>query len=112
VNANGFHEVMGHGKCSRNTSRMDAALQVEGEEDDTPNSRHCRPNQRTKTRTASVDDGNFFSFLHIEEPSDADDNDFDGKSSSESGTETNSTHSPSDSEIEEITNEEVSVIPS
>jgi hypothetical protein len=67
---------------------------------------------RTKTRTASVDDDNFFSSLHIEKPSDADDNDFNGKSSSESGTETNSTHSQLDNEIEEITNEEASYIPS
>jgi hypothetical protein len=73
MDAHGFQEVMGHGKRSRNTSQMDAALQVEGEEDDSPNSHHRRPNQRTKSRTASADDGNFFSFLHIEEPSDADD---------------------------------------
>jgi hypothetical protein len=107
VDADGFQEVMGRGKRSRNTSRMDAALQAEGEED-IPSSRRRRRNRTAKTRAVSVDDGNFFSSLQVEEPSDADDDDFSGKSSSESGTETNSTRSQSDSEIEEIANEEAS----
>jgi hypothetical protein len=108
VDADGFQEVMGRGKRSRNTSRMDDALQAEGEED-IPSSRRRRRNRTAKTRAVSVDDGNFFSSLQVEEPSDiADDDDFSGKSSSESGTETNSARSQSDSEIEEITNEEAS----
>jgi hypothetical protein len=108
VDADGFQEVMGRGKRSRNTSHMDAALQAEGKEEDIPSSRRHRRNRMAKTRAVSADDGNFFSSLPVEEPSDADDNDFSGKSSSESGTETNSACSQSDSEIEEITNEEAS----
>jgi hypothetical protein len=53
-----------------------------------------------------VDDGNFFSSLQVEEASAADDADFLTGSSSDSG-DTSSGHSEPDSNIQEITNEEV-----
>ena len=103
----GFQEAMGCGKRQRNTSRMDEALQAEGESDGCDNSRSRRPKRKAKSKTVMVDDGNFFSSLQVEEASDADDDDFSEGSSSDSGTDTSSGHSEPDSDIQEITNEEV-----
>jgi hypothetical protein len=104
---NGFQEVMRCGKHRRNTSCMDEALQAEGEDDDSDNSRSHRLKQKAKLKTVMVDDGNFFSSLQVEEASNADDDDFSEGSSSDSGTDTSSGCSEHDSEIQEITNEEV-----
>jgi hypothetical protein len=98
---------MWHGKHQRNTSRMDKALQAEGENDGCDNSRSCHPKRKAKSKTVMVDDGNFFSSLQVEEASDANDDDFSEGSSSDSGTDTSSGHSEPDSDIQEITNEEV-----
>jgi hypothetical protein len=104
---NGFQEVMGRGKHWRNTSSMDEALQAEGEDDNSDNSHsHCLK-WKVKSKTVMVDDGNFFSSLQVEGASDADDDDFSEGSSSDSGTDTSSGCSEHDSDIQEITNEEV-----
>ena len=84
---------------------MDKLIQAEGEDlEDHPNCPH--PTKwKAKAKPTTVDDGNFFSSLLVEDASDADDNNFTEESHSESGSETNSTGS--DNDIQEITNEEV-----
>jgi hypothetical protein len=61
--------------------------------------------RKVKAKPTTVDDGNFFSSLSVEDASDADDNNFTEESHSEFGSETSSTGS--DNDIQEITNEEM-----
>jgi hypothetical protein len=102
----GIQEVLGRGKRSRNTSRMDELIQAEGEdsEGDRP-IRLRRTKRKVKDKPSTSDDRNFISSLSVEDVSDANDNNFAEESHSESGSETGSTGS--DNDIEGITNEEV-----
>ena len=102
----GFQEVLGRGKRSKNTHRMDELIRAEGEhsdEDDLNRPRRTKRNAKAKPTTA--DDGNFFSSLSVEDASDANDINFAEESHSESGSKSSSTGS--DNDIEEITNEQV-----
>ena len=107
----GFQEVLGRGKRSKNTHRMDELIRAEGEhsdEDDLNRPHRTKWKAKAKPTTAvkptTADDGNFFSSLSVEDASDADDINFAEESHSESGSESSSTGS--DNDIEEITNEE------
>ncbi|KAG2029183.1 hypothetical protein BDR03DRAFT_987924, partial [Suillus americanus] len=76
------YEVLGRGKRPKNTERMNALIQAEGEDIDNP-SRHPRRSRRApKKQNAAVDPNNFFLSLPVEEASDADDGDFTGSESS------------------------------
>jgi hypothetical protein len=101
----GFQEVLGRGKRSKNTHRMDELIRAEGEHSDEDDSnRPRRTKRKAKAKPTTADDGNFFSSLLVEDASDADDINFAEESHSESGSESSSTGS--DNDIEEITNEE------
>lgn len=107
----GFQEVLGHGRWPKNTERMNALIEAEGEDsDDQPLHRHghCHSRRVPRKHATRVDNNNFFSSLPVDEALDVDDNDFIGESSSESSSESFS--SGSDSDIKEISNEEVSHI--
>jgi hypothetical protein len=105
LDQDGFQEVLGRGKRSRNTERMDALIQAEDDEEDRLNQLRRRTKCKPKAKPTTVDDNNFFSSLPIEESSDDDDDDFDDPSGSESSSETSSVSSSN--KIEEITNAEV-----
>jgi hypothetical protein len=103
----GFQQVLGHGKHQRDTERMDALIQAEGDsdEEDHPNrSCHCLK-CKAKAKPTIIDNGNFFSSLPVEHSSDAEDDDFAKPSGLELGSETSS--ASSGDEIVEITNDEV-----
>jgi len=101
----GFQEVLGCGKRSKNTHRMDELIRAEGEHSDEDDlNRPRRTKRKAKAKPTTADDGNFFSSLSVEDASDADDINFAEESHSESGSESSSTGS--DNDIEEITNEE------
>ncbi|KAG2028952.1 hypothetical protein BDR03DRAFT_1019113 [Suillus americanus] len=91
----GFQEVLGCGKRPKNTERMNALVQAEGEDIDNPSRRPRRSRRAPKKQNAAVDPNNFFSSLPVEEASNADDGDFTGSESSSqsssSGSETNTT---------------------
>ena len=99
----GFQEVLGHGKHLRN---MNELIQAEGKdsEEDHLNC-PCQMKQKAKAKSTTVDDGNFFSSLSVEDDSDADDTNFSKEPHSESSSKMSATRS--DNDIEEITNEEV-----
>jgi hypothetical protein len=103
----GFQEVLGRGKRTKNVERMNALIQAEGEDDDQPSAsrRHPRSRRIPKNKTVAVNSSNFFSYLPVEEVSDADDNDF---ITSESSSQSSS--SGSDNDVHEISNAEVRVI--
>ncbi|KAJ8581380.1 hypothetical protein M405DRAFT_868725 [Rhizopogon salebrosus TDB-379] len=100
----GFQEVLGRGKRTKNVERMNALIQAEGEDDDQPSAsrRHPRSRRIRKNKTVAVNSSNFFSDLPVEEVSDADDNDF---ITSESSSQSSS--SGSDNDIREISNAEL-----
>jgi len=98
---------MGRGKRRGIPAAWMKLFKAEGENDNSDNSRSRRPKRKVKSKTVMVDDDKFFSSLQVEEASDANDNDFSDGSSSDSGTDTSSGHSEPDSDIQEITNEEV-----
>ncbi|KAG2029544.1 hypothetical protein BDR03DRAFT_1018235 [Suillus americanus] len=91
----GFQEVLGRGKRPKNTERMNALIQAEGQDIDNPSRRPRRSRHAPKKQNAAVDPNNFFSSLPVEEASDADDGDFTGSESSSqsssSGSETDTT---------------------
>ena len=90
----GFQEVLGHGKRSKNTHRMDELIQAEGEHSDEDDlNRPRRTKQKAKAKSTTADDGIFFSSLLVEDASDADDINFAEESHSESGSESSSTGS-------------------
>ena len=114
VDPDGFQEVLGRGRRLKNSERMAELIQAEGEDDshNPPRRRpnhHRRSNRKSKkTPTPLLDDNTFTSLL-----SDADDNDFDGESGPETGSDSDSETSGLDSDVnivKEITNEEVSVL--
>ena len=101
----GFQEVLGRGKRSKNTHRMDELIRAEGEHSDEDDlNRPRRTKRKAKAKPTTADNGNFFSSLSVEDASDANDINFAKESHSESGSESSSTGS--DNDIEEITNEE------
>jgi len=99
-----FQEVLGHGRRPKNPERMNALIQAEREDHDQPLRRHRRSRCLPKKSTI-INDDNFFSTLPVEDTSDANDGDFTGDDS-ESSSESSSLGSNSD--IQEITNAEVS----
>jgi len=104
ANDQGFQEVLGHGRRPKNRERMNALIQAEREDNDQPLHRHHRPRHLPK-KSAISKDGNFFSTLSVEDADDTDDSDFTGDGS-ESSSESSS--SDSNSDIQEISNMEVS----
>jgi hypothetical protein len=113
IDDQGFQEVLGCGRRTKDTERMNALIQAEAE-DDGGNERPTRSNRRSRRATkkhvvtAANDDSNFFSSLPVEEGSDADDDDFMGELCSESSTESSSSGSDRDINSEtRISNAEV-----
>lgn len=99
-----FQEVLGYGRHLKNPERMNALIWAEHEDDDQPPCHHHRSCQLPKKSTI-INNDNFFSALPVEDASDADNGDFTGD---DSGSSSELFSLGSDSDIQEITNVEVS----
>jgi hypothetical protein len=92
--------VLGRGRRTKQTGRFTESIAFEQEMDGDGNAKKTRKRQQKPSTQKSS--GNRFNPLQVHNDSDADDDDFEGDA-----TSSNSSSDSDDSEIQEITNEEV-----